>query len=137
MSAGAAGAAATMHGWDADTREAEETIGFGLVVSNGVDDGVILGGSNFAGVSMRDITISHDTADQYEDGDNMAVMTRGDIWVLVEDAVTAHTLVAYNTTTGALGSSGGTTIVDAIWMTSAGAGELAVCRLNGTLDVTT
>lgn len=139
MPIGAAGAAATMHGWDADTRQCEsEAIGFGLVVSNGeADDGVVLGGSNFAGVSMRDVTLNHDTADQYEEGDNVAVMTRGDIWVLAEDAVTAHTAITYNTTTGALGSSGGTTIADAIWMTSAAAGGLAIARLSGTLDVTT
>jgi hypothetical protein len=138
MPIGSAGAAATTHGWDADTKQAEGNIGFGLAVSKGeADDGVLLGGSLFVGVSMKDITISHDTADRYEAGDNVAVMTRGDIWVVVEDAVVAQTAITYNTTTGALGSSGGTAISGAIWKTSADAGGFAIARLSGANDVTT
>lgn len=135
---GANGAAASMRGWDADTKQAEETIGFGLAVSYGTEDnGVVKGGAAYCGVAMRDITLVHTTPDQYEEGDNMGVVTRGDIWITVEDAVVAHTAVKYNASTGQLGSSGGTTISGASWETSADAGELAVCRLGGDVDLTT
>lgn len=135
---GANGAAASMHGWDADSKQAEATIGFGLAVSKGeADDGVVKGGALFVGVAMRDITLVHTTPDQYEDGDNMAVMTRGDIWITVEDAVVAQTAVTYNASTGQLGSSGGTAISGALWKTSADAGGLAICRLGGAEDLTT
>jgi hypothetical protein len=122
----------------ADTKQAEGNIGFGVVVSKGsADDGVLAAGTLFVGVSIRDVTLDHATADRYEDGDNVAVMTRGDIWVAVEDAVVAQTAVKYNTSTGALGSDGGTTISGAVWKTSADAGGFAICRLGGAEDVTT
>ncbi len=121
-----------------DTKQAEGTIAFGIVVSKGeADDGVVAAGALYVGVSMRDITIVHDTADRYEEGDNVAVATRGDMWVVAEDAVVAQTAVTYNTTTGALGSSGGTTIVDAYWLTSADAGEMAKVRLLDAVNLTT
>lgn len=138
-----AGMPATMHGWDADTRNVPleaDPIPFGRVVSKGpgADDDVVLGGTLYAGVSIRDTTLVHDTADQYEEGDNISVLVRGDIWVLAEDAVVAKTAIVYNTTTGALGSSGGTAIPGSVWMTSADAGGLAIARLTAAMgDVTT
>lgn len=137
-----AGMPATMSGWIADTKNVaeDEEIGFGLVVSKGpdADDDVVLGGSLYVGVSIRDVTLVHDDADQYEEGDEIGVLIRGDIWVQVEDAVVAQTAVKYNTTTGQLGSDGGTTISGAVWKTSADAGGFAVCRLGGNgEDVTT
>lgn len=134
-----AGTPATTSGWDADTRNAEGTISFGVAVSKGVeDDGAVEGGSLFIGVSIRDITLVHDTVDQYEQYDDVAVLVRGDIWVEVEDAVVAQTAVKYATSGGQLGSSGGTTITNAVWMTSADAGDLAICRLGATTaDLTT
>jgi hypothetical protein len=138
MSAGAPGAAATMHGWDADTKQAEGTIVFGRAVSKAVaDDGVVQAGTLFVGISMRDITLIHDTADQYESGDNVAVMTRGDIWVRAKEAVHAQTAVKYDTSTGELGKAAGTAITGAVWVTSAGVGEMAICRLSDGQDVTT
>lgn len=138
MPAGVAGTLDMSANNNVDTKQAEGNIAFGIAVSKGdADDGVVAAGSIYVGVSVRDITIVHDTADRYEAGDNCAVATRGDMWVTVEDAVQAQTAVKYNTTTGALGSSGGTTIVDAFWLTSAGAGELAKVRLLDTLDITT
>lgn len=135
-----AGMPATMTGWDADTRNVETgPIPFGVAVSKGTEDNdIVKGGSLFAGVSIRDITLVHDTADQYEDGDDAGILVRGDIWVAVEDDVAAKTQILYNTTTGALGSSGGTAIAGSVWMTSASAGGLAVARLGNTAgDVTT
>lgn len=121
-----------------DTKQAEGTIGFGIAVSKGeADDGVVAAGTLYVGVSVRDITIIHDTADRYEEGDNVAVATRGDMWVVAEDAVEAQTAVTYNTSTGALGSSGGTVIAGAYWLTSADAGDLAKVRLVDGRDITT
>ena len=138
MSAGAAGAPATMHGWDADTKQAEGNIPFGYAVSKGdADDGVVAGGTLFVGVSVRDITLVHDTADRYEEGDNVGVLTRGDIWVLVEEAVDTQTAAKYDTSTGQLGKAAGTAITGAYWVKGAGAGELAILRLSDGADVTT
>lgn len=137
-----AGMPATMTGWDADTRNVPvdaDPIPFGRAVSKGVaDDDVLLGGDIFAGITIRDTTLVHDTADQYEEGDDAAVLVRGDIWVVVEDAVSAKTAVKYNTTTGALGDAAGTAIPGSVWMTTAGAGELAIARLTAAMgDITT
>ncbi len=136
---GSNGAPATMYGWDADTRIAEAAIGFGLAVSKGVaDDGVVKGGALYVGIAVRDITLTHDTADRYETGDNVAVAQRGDFWITVEDAVVAQTQATFNASTGQLGSSGGTAIAGSYWVTSADAGGLAIVRLaTGAVDVTT
>lgn len=134
-----AGTPATMTGWDADTLIAEGNIGFGVVVSKGdADDGCVVGGTLYSGVSIRDITLVHSTVDRYEEGDNVGVLVRGDIWVVAEDAVVAKTAITYNTSTGALGSGGGTAIPGSVWMTSADAGGLAIARLTAAMgDVTT
>jgi len=139
MPIGANGTAATTHGWDADTKQCQSaSIGFGLAVSRGTTDfGVTLGGANFQGISVRDITLVHTTADRYELKDNMAVATAGDWWITVSGAVVAGKGASYNTTTGAIGPTGGTAIAGAIWMTSASSGGLAILRLNNTLDITT
>jgi hypothetical protein len=139
MTAGAAGAAASMHGWDADTKQAAGNIPFGYAVSkNATQDGVVAGGTLFTGVAIRDITLVHTTPDRYESGDNVGVLTQGDIWVLVEEAVVAQTQAKYDTSTGQLGKAAGTAISGAYWMTSADAGALAVLRLaTGAVDVTT
>ncbi len=138
MPIGANGAPATTHGWDADTRIAEETIGFGLAVSKGdLDNSVTKGGALYCGIAIRDVTLVHDTADQYEEGDNVAVATAGDFWITVEDAVVAQTAVLFNASTGQLGSGGGTTIEGAYWVTSADAAGLAIVRLTGDINLTT
>jgi hypothetical protein len=139
MPIGVNGAAATTHGWDADTRIAEGNITFGRAVSKGaLDNSVVIAGNGYCGIAIRDISLVHDTADRYEDGDNVAVATRGDFWITVEDAVVAQTAIKYNATTGQLGSDGGVTIDGAYWVTSASAGGLAIARLaTGAIDLTT
>lgn len=141
-SAGAAGAPADGSTWDGDTWsliEDGDPIPFGYAVSKDPsgDDICVLGGDLFVGISVRDVTLVHTTPDQYEETDEVGVMVRGDIWVLVEDAVEARQEVKYNTTTGQLGHDGGTVIAGAHFRTSAGAGELAIVRLTGGGDVTT
>jgi hypothetical protein len=94
---GVVGMIASETGWEASTRICETAggIGFGLAVSQGTlsDKGVVLGGSNFMGISIRDVAldrlpidplaadntlIAADTYGQYMD---MGVLSRGDIWV--------------------------------------------------------
>ncbi len=128
---GAPGAFADMSGWDADSYMAEGTIGFGLAVSKGAaDKGALLAGTLFIGISIRDITIVHSTADQYQSGDVVSVATRGDIWVRAKENVVARTAVKYDTTTGELGKAAGTAIAGAVWMTTTLAGAMGIVRLS-------
>jgi hypothetical protein len=130
------GMPATTTGWDVDTRIVETSAGisFGLAVSQGTgDNGCILGGTAFVGITKADPTLAQassiTTVDKYLQYDNAAIFVRGDIWVIAEDTVTAGEAVYYSTTFGTLGHSGGTVIEDARWMTSATGGNLAVVRL--------
>lgn len=139
---GQAGTPATMTGWDVDTKIFEDAspavgLGFGLAVSQGgsSDRAVVVGalsGKAFVGITRADPTLPNidpTFTDKYQDGDNVAVFVRGDIWVVAEGSVAAGELVYFDGTTGALGHSGGTLIEDARWMTSAAAASLAVVRL--------
>ncbi len=136
---GVAGAWATMHPGSADSRICESAaIGFGLAVSQGsADNGAILGGALFAGISIRDITLLHDTADRYETGDNMGVATEGDIWVTVGADVVKGNQGHYDTTTGVISDSGGTAIAASRFMTTALSGAKAILRLGeASMDLT-
>lgn len=79
-------------------------IGFGLAVGQGADDrGGILGGSNFVGISVRDPTLPRlegSAIDVYLQNENMNVLTRGPIAVLVRETVVAGDPVYYDTTNG-------------------------------------
>jgi hypothetical protein len=125
----------------ADTRIVETAagIGFGLAVSQGVaDDGCIIGGSVFVGITRADITLARAdvtpalTVDVYPQYDNAGILVMGDIWVFCYGNVAAGAAVTYDTTTGKLGAAG-TTIEDARWMMaaagSAGTPILAVVRI--------
>lgn len=139
MTAGSPGVWATTTGWDADTKQAEGNIAFGLAVSKGTaDDGALLGGTNFIGISIRDITLVHTTPDRYETGDNMGVAIRGDIWVTVGGDVSAGQQAHYDSTTGVLSAAGGVAIAAAKFVTSVASGGLAVLRLGtASEDLTT
>jgi hypothetical protein len=136
-----AGMPADMSSGDADTLVCESAaIGFGLAVSHGsADNGGILGGTNFRGVAIRDVTLVHDTADQYETGDNMGVAVRGDIWIKVVNAVTPGLQAYYNTSTGRIGKTGaGTAIAGAVFLDSADAEGFSRLRLSSAIgDITT
>lgn len=104
-------------------------IGFGLAVSQGTQDsGVILGGSSFIGVSVRDITLSLAPVDPYSDTENpldkfgirtnVAVANKGDIWVLAGANVAAGNALSYNTTTGIFSTgTGGTSATGSLTFT--------------------
>lgn len=129
------GMLASSTNWSADTKivETPAGIGFGLAVSQGVGDrGIIIGGNAFLGITRADITLARSealTLETYARYDNAGVLVMGDLWVIAGDAISPGEAVHYNATTGVLGSSGGVTIVDARWMTSAALGGLAVVRL--------
>lgn len=138
-----AGMPADMSSGDADTRICESAaIGFGLGVSQGVaDNGAILGGSNFKGITIRDVTLVHATADRYETGDNMAVAVRGDLWVQVANAVTPGLQAYYSSVTGAIGKSGvsnGVAIAGAVFLDTAAEDGFSRVRLSSSIgDITT
>lgn len=138
-----AGMIANMTNYDSDTRTCETAagIGFGLAVGQGTDDkGVILGVSaaaEFVGITIRDVTLVHDTADKYAQYDNVNVLTEGDIWVTTGGVVNAGDNVTVAAATGVLSTAATSgsqfDVAGARWMTSAGNGELAVVRLSGHL----
>jgi hypothetical protein len=151
ISAAQNGMLAASTGWDIDTKITEDIsgngIGFGLAVSQSYvnDRGVVLGnlsGFNFVGITCADPTLPNldsgaggiPFTDKYQNGDNTAVLPRGDLWVVVGDTVVAGNPVYYNSVTGQLGASGisnATEILGARWMTSASSAGLAVVRLTG------
>lgn len=130
--AAVAGQPASSKRFDADTRitETEAGIGFGLAVSQGTAArGCILGGADFIGITYKDITLVIGNADKYIEGNNSAVMHKGDVWVVASGAVAIGDPVRYNATTGALGAGAGTTIANARWMTAGANGEPVLVRL--------
>jgi hypothetical protein len=129
--AGQVGILADMINFDADTRQVETAagIGFGLAVSQGTNaNGCIIGGTAFCGITRSDPNLPASTlvtVDKYSQYDNASVVVKGDIWVAPSGTGTIHPgdAVYYNTSTGALGFSGGTVIEDARWMTALQSGK--------------
>jgi len=158
LNPGQVGMPATETGWDISTRICEDMslttgIAFGLVVSQGTKHGdrsAVIGtasGGTVIGITASDHTlptfVGGAGVDKYNDGDNMAVMIRGDIWVLAVGTVAAGGPVYFNSATGQLGPSGipnAVAIPGAQWLTAAPlatgnimkvpTGQLAVVRLN-------
>lgn len=147
LTAAVAGMIANMRNWDADTRICETSAGiaFGVVVGRGTaDDGCVIGSSaatDFLGITVRDVTLvtqAGQTVDKYQQYDNVAVLTQGDIWVATGGAVVDGDNVTFVASTGVLGSvaADGThfAITGARWMTTqATPGGLAIVRLGGAL----
>ena len=69
-----------------------------------------------------------DASPLYPDEYAVPVCTFGDVWVEVSEAVTAGGAV-YLSTAGAWGSSTGSAVSGMTYLTSAGAGELAIVRI--------
>lgn len=113
---GLVGMIADMSGSHVATRICETAAGipFGVAVSQGTaDKGVVIGGSAFVGISVRDITqIGHPIdplnsgwgdVDKYPQYMNMGVMTRGHIWVMAKGIVAPGDPLYYEATGGTFG----------------------------------
>jgi hypothetical protein len=125
---------------DVETRIVETAAGiaFGRAVSEGANArGAILGGATkFIGLSARSVTeviTAVQTVDMYQRYQNMGVMLEGDMWVRPVAAVTHGAPATYDSTTGQLNpASAGVAIANSRYLTSAGAGALALLRLTAT-----
>lgn len=117
------------------TCETAAGIAFGRVVSEGANArGAVVGGATKAiGITVRDIALvpqQGQTVDLYQRYSNMAVMLEGDMWVRPVAAVTHGSPATYDGTTGQLNpASAGIAILNSRYVTSAGAGALALLRL--------
>jgi hypothetical protein len=123
---------------DVETRICETAAGiaFGRAVSEGVNArGAVIGGATkFIGLTVRSITevpiYPNVTMDIYTQKFNMGVMIEGDMWVRVVAAVTHGSPATYSASTGQLNpASAGVAIPGSRYLTTAGAGELAILRL--------
>jgi hypothetical protein len=105
-------------GSEVGTRICETAAGitFGKAVSQGAGaKGCVLGGANFVGVSVRDITLAlvsvdplsgiDNPLDTYGRWTNVAVLSRGHIWVKPQGLVAANDAVFYDPATGKFGNS--------------------------------
>lgn len=141
MAAGLPGMIADMNNSEVETRNCESVAGiaFGVAVGQGAaDKGAIAlpaTAAAFVGVSVRDVTVDHNTPDKYAENDNMGVMTKGTIWVTVDGNVAAGQNVTFSTATGLFGTiaADGTHLLatNAKWDTSASSGAVARLRLTG------
>ncbi len=103
-----------------DTRIVETStgIGFGLAVSQGTGaNGCVLGGGNFVGISMIDVSLVRSpidplssvlaNVDTYPQYSNCAIRSRGHIWVLAQANVNPGDALFYNPTNGGFCSAAG------------------------------
>lgn len=134
MSPAQNGIIASMTDYSIDTRLGEDPAGngipFGRALCQGTSHGTrsaslgALSGGEFVGISVADPglpNLSTTFTDKYADGENMACLTRGDIWVIPATNVTVGGAVYFNSSTGQLGDSGisnAVLIANAKWMTS-------------------
>jgi hypothetical protein len=140
------GLIASATGTETDTRIVETAAGvpFGVMVSQGVGDkGAILGGTKGVGISVRDVTLDRITvdplaavnigpADTYMRYANMAVLSRGVIWVTAAANVAAGDAVFYEAAGGTLSNSASGTAASGsvVFATQPVAGQ--TITLNGT-----
>jgi hypothetical protein len=100
--------------------ETSTGIPFGVAVSWGAnsDRGAVIGGSSFLGISLKDITLAQSHIDPYAATDfaaseidaypqyaNMAVLTRGRVWVRAGATVVRNNNVYYDATAGGFSNS--------------------------------
>lgn len=144
---GRAGMVATMNAWDGDTRIVETAagIGFGLACGKGSDDkGCVLGAAAaaaFRGISIRDVTLESSQSDKYARYQNIALLTKGVIWVTVGGNVQEGQDATFDSTTGVLSSAAtsGTQfqIPGAVWLDTVTNGGLARLKLTGQMTPAT
>lgn len=113
-----------------DSFAAEGAIGVGKAVERGTDPAkqvkASVTASKVIGISIFENKV--DETPLYPDEYAVPVCTFGDVWVEVSESVTAGAGV-YLSTAGAWGSSTGSAVSGMTYLTSAGAGELAIVRV--------
>ena len=113
-----------------DSFASEGAIAVGKAVERGTDPAKQVKASVTAS-KVIGIAIFENKADAsplYPDEYAVPVCTFGDVWVEVAETVTAGAGV-YLSTAGAFGSSTGSAVSGMTYLTSAGAGELAIVRI--------
>ena len=113
-----------------DSFAGEGAIACGVAVERGTDPAKQVKASVTA-ANVIGIAIFENKADEtplYPDGYAVPVCTFGDVWVEVAETVTAGASV-YLSSAGAWGSSTGSAVSGMTYLTSAGAGELAIVRV--------
>lgn len=106
---------------------ADGTIAFGRALGFGADDGTCgLAGNGFAGVVIRQkVQDAAIATDAFGDRETIGLMTEGAMYVRPTATVAQGDVVHFDPATGEISNAGGTLIADAIFETSANAGELA------------
>lgn len=111
---------------------------FGFVVSRGTDKDkqVVLGGSDYLGITVRELTREgavNTGVVIYKENETAAVLRSGQIWAICPDGCVPGDVVNYVTATGVLGAgaagAGELAIPNATWDSVASAGALAILRI--------
>lgn len=91
--------------------------------------------ANFVGITIRDITLlntlNDPAGDVYRSGQNVGILRRGSIWILLPDGVVAGDGAFMDANTGVIQGAGGTAIPGSRWITDGGAGNYAILHLTG------
>jgi len=113
------------------SRLAESAVNPGRVLTLGTADNKAVQGGTAAvlGISMADRTLSPEKNGIYENGDTVGYVAHpAIIWCIAQVAITAGAPAAYDPVTGELNLAG-TPIPNAVFDSSAAAGELVKVRL--------
>lgn len=134
MAAARVGQIANTIDYDIVSRTCEAaSVGFGIAAVQGTNaEGAALGAAGFfIGITTRNPALPPANGDAYVLGDNLALLSRGTMWVVSVAACVAGNPV-YRTATGTLTptSAGNTLIERAYFETAAGAGGLARIALH-------
>jgi len=129
---------------DIVSRSVETVAGieFGVAVSRGTDkdNQVVLGGTDFTGITIRDLSqegVANTGAIKWDETETAGILRDGYIWAVCPSGCNPGDSVNYVNATGVLDAgtavAGETQLDGAEWDTTASAGELAVIRLNSLL----
>lgn len=130
---------------DIVSRKVETAAGieFGAAASRGTDEEtqVVAGGTSFVGITIRSLDkegAANTGAIKWNEKEAAGLIRSGYVWAKCPTGCVAGAAVKYTNATGVLdaGAAGaGETQLDAIWDSSAAAGELGIIRLSGVTTV--
>ncbi len=101
---------------------------FGVAVSRGTKGGVVVGGTDFFGIMVRDYVREGDLLDKVKVTKG-AVLRSGYIRAIAAVSVDDGDKVTFDETTGLLSNTGGTDITGASWEGAVVAGQVGLVRL--------